>query len=233
MDSLSIKRFEMLKRVKDFGTAHASAFADGSLGKELFETVAQIVNEVESQGATHLSGLGAAQPSTASKSATREDLREMLQAINRTARVLAFDTPGLDNKFRFPRGLNDQTLLTAARAFAADATPLKDQFVRHEMTADFIEKLNQTINAFEQATTQKNTAVGLHRTTKMALDDNLGRGSQAVRQLDVVIRNKFNGDPVTLAEWTRASHVAKRTRNAEAEPDAPAPQAGQPATPSA
>lgn len=217
MDSLTTKRFEMLKRVRDFGLAQASAFADGSLGKELFGSLAQIVTELEGHGANQLSGLGAAHSSTATKSALREDLRELLLAINRTARVLAFDSPGLDDKFRFPRGINDQTLLTAARAFATDATPLKDKFIRHEMATDFIEKLNQHISAFEQALTQKNAAVGSHVTAKIAIDENIGRGLQAVRQLDVVLRNKFNGDPALLAEWARASNVAKRTRVAEPE----------------
>jgi hypothetical protein len=48
----------------------------------------------------------------------------MLLAINRTARVIAFGTRGLENKFRLPCGTNNQNLLNAARAFAADAAPL-------------------------------------------------------------------------------------------------------------
>lgn len=217
MDSLTVKRFEMLKRVRDFGLTQTAAFPEASLGKELFSTITQLVTELESQGANQLSGRGAAQSSTATKATLREDLRETLLAINRTARVLAFETPGLDDKFRFPRGMNDQTLLTAARAFAADALPLKDKFIKHEMAANFIEKLNQQINGFEQAMTQKNAAVGTHVTAKIAIDDAIGRGLQTVRQLDVILRNKFNGDPALLAEWARASNVAKRTRNAEAE----------------
>ena len=86
------------------------------------------------------------------------------------------------------------------------------------MAADFIEKLNQHINDFEHALTQKNAAVGSHVTAKIAIDEAISRGLQTVRQLDVVIRNKFNGSPELLAEWVRASNVAKRTRNAEAEP---------------
>lgn len=46
----------------------------------------------------------------------------MRRKINRTARVIAFETPGVENKFRLPRGTNDQSLLNATRAFAAGFT---------------------------------------------------------------------------------------------------------------
>jgi hypothetical protein len=217
MDNLTVKRYEMLKRVREFGDAQISAFADGSLGKELFGVVTQVVTALESQGANQISGLGAAQSSTATKASIREDLRDLLTAINRTARVLAFETPGLESKFRFPRDASDQTLLTAARAFAADAAPLKEGFIKHEMPADFVEQLNMQINAFEEAIKKQSAAVNTHVSAKVAIDDNIARGLQTVRQLDVIVRNKFNGDPAVLAAWARASHVARRNRNAAQE----------------
>ena len=109
-----------------------------------------------------------------------------------------------------------------ARAFAADAASLKAEFLKLEMPADFLARLNQLIAAFEQTTTEKATAVGAHVAAKISLDEAVARGLQAVRQLDVVIRNKFNGNPGILANWTRASHVAYRVRNtAPAPPPAP------------
>ena len=62
------------------------------------------------------------------------------------------------------------------------------------------------------------------------MDETVASGLQAVRQLDVilrnVIRNKFNGDPGLLANWTRASHVAIRKGNS-----APAPPPSEPDKP--
>lgn len=143
-------------------------------------------------------------------SSDREDLWELVAVINCTARVLVFDTLGLENKFRLPRSNNDQTLLNSARAFADDASPIKAAFPKHEMPADFIEQLNQLITDFEKVSTEKAAAVGSHVAAEIAMDETLFRGLQAVRQLDVIIRNKFNGDPAMLANWTRASHVAYR-----------------------
>ena len=229
MDNVTIKRYEMLKRTRDFGVAQTAAFPEGSFGKELFATVAQVVGELDSQSTNQSSGIGTAQSIAATKSVTREDLREMILAINRTARVMAFETPGLENKFRLPRGTNDQALLNAGRAFAADAAPLKADFLKHEMPTDFIERLNQLIAGFEKVSTEKATAVGSHVTAKIAMDETVARGLQAVRQLDVIIRNKFNGDPATLANWTRASHVACRVRNNT--PETPPTDPNKPPTP--
>ncbi len=86
------------------------------------------------------------------------------------------------------------------------------------MPSDFIERLNQLIADFEQVSTQKAAAVGSHVAAKITIDETVASGLQAVQQLDVVIRNKFNGDPATLANWTRASHVAYRKTNNQPEP---------------
>lgn len=225
MNSLTAKRVEMLKQVKDFGAAHAAAFAEGSLGRQLFDSVAQTVADLESKGASQISGRNSAQNIAAVKSGLREELREFLTAINRTARVMAVEAPEFEAKFRLPRNINDQKLLNAARAFVLDATPLKEHFIRHEMAADFLDRLNRLIGSFEQATTQKTAAVSTHVAARLTIDENVERGLQQVRQLDVILRNKFNDDPVTLAAWTRASHVAKRTRSSDGETPATDPGA--------
>jgi len=221
MNKLTAQRIEMLKQVKDFGIAHSSSFAATSLGKSLFDTVTEIVAEVNSKGASQISGRSSAQNSAAIKSNIRTDLREMLLAINRTARVMAVETPEFEAKFRMPRNINDQKLLNAARAFVLDATPLKDNFIRHELAADFLDQLNGLIASFDQATSQKVAAVGTHVAARLTIDEKVERGLQMVRELGVIVRNKFNGDPITLSAWTRASHVARRSRKEEEEEDPP------------
>ena len=109
--------------------------------------------------------------------------------------------------------------------------PIKAAFLKLEMPADFLARLNQLVTDFEQTTTEKATAVGAHVAAKISLDEAVARGLQAVRQLDVVIRNKFNGDPGVLANWTRASHVAYRVRNNAPAPPPAAPD--KPPTPNA
>src|SRR5207253_1135141 len=120
MDSLETRRFEMFKRVRDFGTAHAADFPAQTLGNEMFTIVKNVVTELENQAAHQSSGLNTSLEGTATKAAIRAALFDDVAAINRTARSLAYEATGLDNKFRLPRKGRDQELLSAARAFAAD-----------------------------------------------------------------------------------------------------------------
>ncbi|MDQ3745018.1 MAG: hypothetical protein M3444_11605, partial [Acidobacteriota bacterium] len=108
------------------------------------------------------SGKSSVQQATSSRTGAREALRESMQAISRTARVMALDMPGLENKFRMPRSGSDQALLHAARAFATDAEPLKDEFIRHELAASFIEDLKSDIANLERAMSVQNTGRGAH-----------------------------------------------------------------------
>ena len=71
------------------------------------------------------------------------------EMMTRTARGMALDTPGLDDKFRLPRSNAERAWLTAARTFHADALPLKDDFIAHEMPADFLDTLDALITDYE------------------------------------------------------------------------------------
>ncbi len=51
-----------------------------------------------------LTASGSKRQNTAGKAVAGEALRGKLEAIRRTARSMAFTTPGLEEKFRIPRG---------------------------------------------------------------------------------------------------------------------------------
>lgn len=170
------------------------------------------------------SSRGASSQGTMSKAAARSALREDMETISRTARAMAFDSPGLDERFRLPRGNNDQSLVSAARAFLKDAEPLKAEFIRHELPAGFLDALRDGIEEFERASASQNNNRVARVAATSAIDAAIERGIVTVRQLDVVVRNKFRDDPSTLAAWTSASHTERTTRARKpAQPDTPAP----------
>ncbi len=203
------RRHQMFVRVHDFGIAHSGDFAATSLGKQLFTNLAGVVNELESKGASEVTGGGMARQGTTTRKQARAELREDLEAINRTARAMADTNPGLDDKFRVPRDNNDQQLLNAARAFAIDALPLKQQFIDHELPANFLEDLNADIDAMESAMSDQSSGVGHRVAAAAAIDDAIDRGVDLVRKLDAIVRNKYSNNPATLAEWTTASHTER------------------------
>lgn len=117
MNDVERRRFNMLTRVRDFGAENAADFPANSVGAESFAAVGAVVGELEQSGAAQTSGASAGKQGTTMKAVARENVREDLRAINRTARALALDVAGLEDKFRMPRGSNDQTLLNTARSF--------------------------------------------------------------------------------------------------------------------
>src|SRR5437667_12814078 len=108
MNNLETRRYEMLKRVREFGTAHANLFPKASLALEMLKSIGATLDELSQHTASQASGVGAAREGSSTKAVARETLRENLDAISRTARVLALDLTGLDDKFRMPPGQSDQ-----------------------------------------------------------------------------------------------------------------------------
>lgn len=215
MNDLEVRRYEMFKRVRDFGATHAASFPANTLGGELFATIGAVVTELDGHAAAQSSGGSSARQSTATKAVARAALREDLEAIRRTARSMALDSPGLDNKFRLPRNANDQVLLSTARAFAADAVPLTTEFVRHEMPSDFLADLNADIADFERAVNGQNLGIDTRVTATAAIDAAIERGMQAARRLDAVVRNKFSNDPARRAAWESARHTERLPRSGD------------------
>lgn len=211
-------------RARDFGAAHASDFAPTSLGKQLLNTLGTIIPEIDGHATSEVTGVGQEREGTTTRREAREALREALVAIRRTARVMAADIPGLDDKFRIPRNTNDQHLLTAARAFAADAEPLAAEFMAHEMPADFLINLNAHIAALETAISNQASGVGAHVSAGAGLDDAMDRADEVMRRLDAIMRNKYANNPGVLAEWLSASHV-ERAPSHKKSPSSPTPPA--------
>ena len=133
---------------------------------------------------------------------------------------MSITLPGLDARFRLPRSLSDRELLGTAQAFARDATPLKAEFIRFALPADFLDDLNAHITEFEAAMTSRHAGVGEQAAATAAFDDALESGLNAVRQLDALVRNTFHADPANLAAWESARHVERAARRAPA-PSAP------------
>jgi hypothetical protein len=230
MNDLETRRYEMLVRVRDFGAAHTDVFPAASLGGEIFAIIASTVHELDGHATSQVSGIGAAREGSTTKAVAQAALRVDLESISRTARTLALDTLGLDDKFRCPRGAGARALLAAARAFARDAAPLAAEFVRHELPPDFLDDLNADIRNLERAMGERSSGTEAHVKATAAIDKAMEKALTALQRLDTIARNKLREEIPTLAAWDRACHVerAGRSKPDPAEPVTAAPE--QPAT---
>lgn len=203
---------EAFARAHGFGLAHASDFAPTSLATQLFATLTGIVSDLDGHAARQTSSRGSAFEGTTTRGEARRELRADLRAINLTARAMAADVPGIDDKFRMPPVGNDQLLLNAARAFLADATPLAAQFIAHEMPANFLDDLRDDIAALEAAIGNQASGVSEAVGERVAIETKVEQGIVVMNKLGAIMKNKYANNPAVLAEWTSASHIERAPR---------------------
>ena len=194
-------------RVRDFGVENAVDFPVGSAGATNFALVAAATDAMEQSGATQISG--AASQMITQKDIANAELRAELRAINRTARALAVDNPGIGDLFRMPHGSSEQDLLVAAMAFVTNATPLAAQFVAFGLPVGFLTGLQADIDAFAAAVTDKSSASGEKVSATASIGYGVKNGLEALRRLRAIVPNKYSGRPAKLAAWASASHVER------------------------
>lgn len=202
---------EMFIGVREFGQTHATQFPPTSFAGEQFAIVDSVINALESHTRAQESGKGALRESTTSTAAARADLMRDLEALSRTARAMEMTMRGVADKFRVPHSQGNQTVLAVARAQLGDAQPIKAEFIKRGMPADFLEDLQADIEEMEQSIAHKAQSAEARTSATAGIDEEIDRGLKAVRELHPIMRNTFANDPSTLAAWLGASHV-KRSR---------------------
>lgn len=227
MRDSEIRVSEAIVRVRDFGLQNTSDFPAASLGGQKFAALNALVTEIDQLGAEQSEGQGAARTSTGAKRVARNAVRAAMRAISDTAVAMESAHPGITNTFRMPKNNGDEALINAARAFVSSATPLKNEFIQHEMPATFIEDLTSTIADFESAAGSKNLNTGKRVSATAALKDALERGMQLKRELDPIVRNKYRANAAKLAAWVSASHVQRAPKRAATSPDKTSKAAGE------
>ena len=220
------RRLDSFIRSRDNFAEVSDQFAPNGVAQQTAAQFAAKIEQIIAKAAAQTGGMGMARQHTITRGDARREVRLDLEAINRAARIM-----GLANEFQLPPEGNDRLLLNAARAFAANALPLKAQFIAHEMPADFLEDLAADIAAFEEAIADQSDAVGGHVAAGAALENLFEEGTELQKQLDGFMRNKFANNAERLAEWTRASHVERAPRR-RAKPTSTSQPPPQPTPPS-
>ncbi|HEX8649774.1 MAG TPA: hypothetical protein VF708_02965 [Pyrinomonadaceae bacterium] len=216
------RRFERIVRSADFATSLAEPFAPESRGGKALAELRTSIEELESTDAAVLTNVRSARQGTTSKNEARQALRDQIDAISDTGKTIGMDHPELKEKFRRPRGnANDQTLVSVGRSFAAEATPVKNLFIEYDLPADFIDRLNASLDAFEQSVNQQNAGASASRSSRVSIEATLDRAEQELARLDTAMQNKYRDDAATLSAWKSASRVERSPRKKK---ETPTPQ---------
>ncbi len=219
---------DAFQRVKKFAADHAADFPATSVGGQQFAKVVAAVPQAQGQAADQLSAKGDRGQATKTKSQIHPDLHDQLKAISESAHTLAdLGTPGLDAKFRMPRSGGHGALLTAARQFLQDATPMKTQFLSVNLPADFLDTLTQTISDFDSATDDQTGGLEGQSSATVGLAATNAAARKAMRALNTIVHNTYKNNPAVRAEWVIASHIESGKAHHATQPTPPTP----PATP--
>ncbi|MFN0123241.1 MAG: hypothetical protein ACKV2V_22285 [Blastocatellia bacterium] len=208
----SFRRLEMFRRVRDFGTANRADFAPDSPCLRWFAELNDVISQLTQNNAEQLAGRNTAQQSTAARSMHRIELIEHLQSINIAARVMARTRPGLDKQFAFSPRSNDAALLAAAMAFVKTAESLKDEFIKHELPADFLERLETVTIEFQETTSRRSDAWSGQRDATTAMDDTVALGMRIVDDLKALLRVKYMRNRLMTQRWNTATRVVGVSR---------------------
>lgn len=209
------RRLAMLGRVIAFRVRHTADFPPTSKGAKLLDEVAAAESEATGGGTSQSSGKGATRAATSTKADLYNGLLDDLRAISASAKGMAREIPGVDERFRVPRSISQTNIITAARAFLADARPLEAAFIAHELPADFLADLEADILAYDAATDSQSDGASKQVSGTRTIAEAIRDGCAAVRDVDSLIRNKYRDNSPVLAEWYTASHVERAPRKAK------------------
>jgi hypothetical protein len=195
-------------------TDNAADFPPLSVATTQAAIVTNAVNAAEAEGAEQQAGFGEAAQQFEVKATARENLREDMSVIARTARSMEYAFDGISDKFRMPRNATDQTLLAAGRAFLIEIPVYKPDMIAYGLPAGFDADLLAACDAFEASFTATASATDEHVEATADIAESIRLGVQAVRVLDGIVRNTYASDTGKTAAWASASHVEKDPKKA-------------------
>ena len=207
MKSLFNRQFDTLLRVHTFSEKHPELFSLPSLAGKMFATVANAIPALSKYAGSQEAGLALAREGVNSKAEARQNLRDCMEGIVRTARSMGREQPTIRGKFRMPRRVGNRSLIDAANGFMENLPPMKDVFVEHEMSPDFVQELQDAIDRFQAAIVDHGKKKGVHKDATLSMEKTMERAMDAVYRLAGIVPNKLKKDAVTLGEWENARRV--------------------------
>ncbi len=207
MNDSDRRRYEMQVRVVQFGTDNAGDFTGIATTK--FGELATLVGEIEGKSADQQSGFGEAAQQFEVKDTVRENLRDEMSDISRTAKSMEYAIDGISDKFRFQRNMSDANMLAKARAFHTESATYEADFIAYGLPAAFRLDLKNAADAFEASFSNTAAATAEHVAATADTSAKVREGMVIVRVLDGIVKNKYANDPGKLAAWISASHVEK------------------------
>jgi len=212
MDEVTTRKYQMLTRVRDFGATHPELFPAGGASARLLAAIGSAVDALSAISVAQVQGSGTAEEASRGKAALRAKVREAVNTVAKIARSMDAETPGLSSKFRPPATRREQALLDAAKAFLAEAEPLRPRFEEWELGGEFWTQTAGDVAAFEASMLHRERGVSSRKAATQALDERVAEGLRLVRRISPLVEKKVKHDALLLAAWENAAKVRNLSR---------------------
>lgn len=242
MNAREQARFDMLKRVGDFGTERVADFVPvppsttPTKAQVLFTALGLTTDDPDAGSTTLMarvkaatkgqqSGAGAYHGGTTSKEVQRDGLLLDLRGIIKSAGAIAEaqGMPEIMDTFRLPHTNSNEVLAATARAIADKAETMSAAFIELEHPANFVAALRQRVAAFESADSDQNVGQENQQGATASIGPLIQEGLTIVKQLDAIMSNKYRSDAEKMGAWLAASHVERAPASKKKEPTPPTP----------
>lgn len=214
------RKLDKFERELAFMIDNAPDFTASTPGAIATAEHTAIVAEMRALFAQQVSEGAEAAQAYSNKEDAFDDLISTVRNMNLAANAFEDEVPGSDELFRMPRPQTQQNVLASARAYHSDSgPPLQIKFVEYGLAATFRDDLQDSIDAYEAASSAADTSEIQKAAATAGLIDAGRRGTANSKKLNAIIRIKYDNNPQKLGAWTVASHLER------------APKSNTPATP--
>ncbi|MGC2238234.1 MAG: hypothetical protein WA584_18920 [Pyrinomonadaceae bacterium] len=215
--------YEAALRVLAFIIAYYDVLKVYPIVVEIKTELAAATETLTGLGTEKVTKIGAAKDKTIHRGDARQHLIDLMQAITDMWRRIAPKIGGDVNRFRMPRG-GDQDIIATAGSYADQAEPVKAEFTKRAFPGDFIETLQKATTTFSQTVGEADTAKREKVGTNAAFDAPAKTCKNVIDDLDPIVKMHFRDNPQVLAEWLVASHIERAPRgNSENKSKNPTP----------
>ncbi|CAN5322262.1 hypothetical protein BH10ACI1_BH10ACI1_35070 [soil metagenome] len=200
---------DMFNRVLDILPVEFADLPAGSAAADAAADLQTQYNAVISESGAQSGFEGTGEEGTVLRAVARQNIRDWMSTLGRTARSISRQTPGFDKNYPPPSGMDDTELLNEARAIAPKAIADKTIFIGRGLTNAFITSIDGFITDFDASQDTTNAADGSRGAAVSEKNTAYEKGLDDVDVLNDFIRNFYRTQPAKLAAWKIASHIER------------------------
>ncbi len=210
MQARTKQGLQTLVRAQLFLNGREFSVALGDL-KPHVDALAALVKRLEEHATEQDSRDRSARTATEAKRALGHALRqEYLRPIEQVARGLFPSDANLRATFKLPAGRDDVGLLQTARGVAERAAEYQSLFIAKGLAPDFVERLRKATTAFGDALGARGLDIARRSAASAGMLQELTRGRDLLRLLDIMVVPRLRGQSDQLAEWRSITRFMRK-----------------------